>query len=276
MKKKTKTTIYIILGIVAILGLYLMLMDKPITSTEKQGPTGLGPMLVIDSTYDLYGNPINHPMSVVGGVEGVKYIKLKINIQNKDTVALNLSVSSMTPTEIVSAKPTNTVIVQPSTTGSLLTGLIDIEPYEGKSQNFCITVVSGRIPSLRESASTSGCINISVQPNPTGSFNIILESSVGNGTILNPGCTENWQCGSWGTCTSSLQTRTCTDLNSCGTLANKPVEQQTCAFITDCNSANVGIRKCYSSTKYQTCLSSGSWSGTLSCPNACTGQGVCS
>lgn len=42
------------------------------------------------------------------------------------------------------------------------------------------------------------------------------------------GAGESWNCGGWGTCTSGVQTRTCTDANNCGTTTNKPVESQSC------------------------------------------------
>ncbi len=92
----------------------------------------------------------------------------------------------------------------------------------------------------------------------------------------NNGCEENWACGEFGACNNGVQTRTCTDLYNCGTNIIKPIEQQNCNTVTECNSANVGIRKCYSSTKYQLCLANGQWSGILSCSNSCIGQGVCS
>lgn len=92
----------------------------------------------------------------------------------------------------------------------------------------------------------------------------------------NNNCTENWQCSAFGTCVNGVQTRTCVDSNNCGTNLNKPSEQQSCTTSTECNAANVGIRKCISATKYEVCLASGQWSGLLSCQNACTGQGVCS
>jgi hypothetical protein len=41
-------------------------------------------------------------------------------------------------------------------------------------------------------------------------------------------CTEDWQCTPWGDCIGGQQTRTCTDLNNCGTTNNKPPETQTC------------------------------------------------
>jgi hypothetical protein len=43
------------------------------------------------------------------------------------------------------------------------------------------------------------------------------------------GCNENWNCSSWSSCISNSQTRTCTDLNSCGTTVNLPALTQSCA-----------------------------------------------
>jgi hypothetical protein len=42
-------------------------------------------------------------------------------------------------------------------------------------------------------------------------------------------CSPNWQCGAWESCSaSSTQSRTCTDLNNCGTASNKPAISQPC------------------------------------------------
>jgi hypothetical protein len=41
-------------------------------------------------------------------------------------------------------------------------------------------------------------------------------------------CVPNWSCGEWGACSDSLQSRTCTDANACGTDAGKPSEVQAC------------------------------------------------
>ena len=41
-------------------------------------------------------------------------------------------------------------------------------------------------------------------------------------------CAENWSCGNWSACTNDTKTRTCTDLNSCGTIINKPNTTQSC------------------------------------------------
>ncbi|VVB84120.1 Outer membrane protein assembly factor BamB [uncultured archaeon] len=42
-------------------------------------------------------------------------------------------------------------------------------------------------------------------------------------------CYESWVCTSWSTCSSSLQTRYCTDRNACGTTKYEPVESQSCS-----------------------------------------------
>ncbi len=41
-------------------------------------------------------------------------------------------------------------------------------------------------------------------------------------------CIEDWQCSEWGNCTGTTQTRVCTDLNDCGTTADKPDETRIC------------------------------------------------
>ncbi|MEK7617241.1 MAG: LamG domain-containing protein, partial [Patescibacteria group bacterium] len=42
------------------------------------------------------------------------------------------------------------------------------------------------------------------------------------------GCTENWKCGEWSNCLEGKQTRTCNELNNCGTVNNKPSVLQSC------------------------------------------------
>ena len=48
------------------------------------------------------------------------------------------------------------------------------------------------------------------------------------GVCISTGCTENWQCSSWGSCSNDNQTRTCTDLNNCGTTIQKPAIFKSC------------------------------------------------
>jgi len=45
---------------------------------------------------------------------------------------------------------------------------------------------------------------------------------------ITPSCTEAWVCTDWSQCTNGQQTRTCRDLNNCGTTNNKPAEARGC------------------------------------------------
>ncbi|MEM5773152.1 MAG: PGF-pre-PGF domain-containing protein [Candidatus Aenigmatarchaeota archaeon] len=45
-------------------------------------------------------------------------------------------------------------------------------------------------------------------------------------------CEENWVCSEWGECVQGWQTRTCRDINNCGTTQRKPIEAQSCAVPT--------------------------------------------
>jgi len=42
-------------------------------------------------------------------------------------------------------------------------------------------------------------------------------------------CEEMWECSSWSACINGRQTRTCEDLNNCGTELLKPAESRACA-----------------------------------------------
>jgi hypothetical protein len=44
-------------------------------------------------------------------------------------------------------------------------------------------------------------------------------------------CEENWNCSKWNECLEGNQTRVCEDLNSCGTMDNKPYELRECLKI---------------------------------------------
>jgi endonuclease YncB( thermonuclease family) len=57
-------------------------------------------------------------------------------------------------------------------------------------------------------------------------------------------CIENWSCTSWNECSSSrIQTRTCRDLNSCGTTINKPIESQRCTPLPTCTNECYYVRE---------------------------------
>ncbi|MDD5416467.1 MAG: hypothetical protein PHU12_00660 [Candidatus Aenigmarchaeota archaeon] len=64
-------------------------------------------------------------------------------------------------------------------------------------------------------------------------FLIILALITPSSTTTNESsasvCTPNWQCGNWSSCSmEEKQTRTCTDMNGCNKISNKPAETQNC------------------------------------------------
>jgi hypothetical protein len=56
-------------------------------------------------------------------------------------------------------------------------------------------------------------------------------------------CDEKWECTEWNKCPpEEVQTRTCVDVNKCGTTINKPEEEQTCVYEGTCFD---GIKNCH-------------------------------
>ncbi len=54
------------------------------------------------------------------------------------------------------------------------------------------------------------------------------ESLLSNVAVKTTACFESWSCSAWSECFNGEQTRTCVDLNICGTYEDKPDESQTC------------------------------------------------
>lgn len=80
---------------------------------------------------------------------------------------------------------------------------------------------SGATADIFGNARPSG-VKVDVGPHEFG-------AATSNDIPAPPSCTPNWSCSSWNTCNSSgSQSRTCTDLNSCGVTAGKPAESQSC------------------------------------------------
>jgi len=58
-------------------------------------------------------------------------------------------------------------------------------------------------------------------------------------------CTPNWQCGSYEACSpSGTQTRTCNDLNNCGTSLGKPQTSQSCIYTGGGSGGGDGQNSC--------------------------------
>jgi len=61
-------------------------------------------------------------------------------------------------------------------------------------------------------------------------------------------CTESWSCSDWSTisCINGKKSRTCTDINDCGTTVSKPAESQLCEVETGKVSSNENLWVIYS------------------------------
>jgi len=219
-KKKTG----LIWGIVIAVVLLFILGSNFGISADKEGS-----MVKVNSYFDANSNLIK-TLSVVNGIEGVKYLNFKITIRNTDSVARTYSITEFSD---LTAKPTNKLTIEPNQTKSFTTGLVDIEQYEGTTKEFCATAKSEAIDSLREEGLPEvGCVSIKIDPNPTGSFDITIEQGTGTADSPPASCVENWVCSSWSICGNGLQSRTCSDSSNCGTTANKPTESQSCTSIS--------------------------------------------
>lgn len=79
----------------------------------------------------------------------------------------------------------------------------------------------------------------SLQKDPSNNYWVAGESTV-TWVFVSKGCIENWDCTAWGDCKNNIQSRTCTDRNSCGTTKIKPAETR------GCDLCEIGNTKCES------------------------------
>jgi len=68
-----------------------------------------------------------------------------------------------------------------------------------------------------------------------------------------PVCTESWTCSDWNLCSNNIQTRTCKDINECGTILSKPQESQSCVIECIPKWSCTAWSTCFSSFQTRTC-----------------------
>ncbi len=102
-------------------------------------------------------------------------------------------------------------------------------------------------------------------------------SSGGGGYWSGPSCTVNWTCTEWEVCSpEGVQTRTCTDVNECGTEVDRPEGNRSCVYVPPagekvCTPAEVMC----SGNKVIFCNSHGTgWGLAETCQHGCSG-GMC-
>ena len=57
---------------------------------------------------------------------------------------------------------------------------------------------------------------------------------------INATCAENWSCSQWTPC-DGVQSRVCIDINACGTIANKPLEERVCEMPETANITRANV-----------------------------------
>lgn len=164
MKKKTKK--YAVIGGAIIALVLLSVVGYMLFAGEK-----IKPLIGIEGYYDKDGNLIKQgkQQAIVGGVEGVYYIKLAVNAYNNDTTPLTFAVTSSSPSAFTTALGAITPqTVQPNQYGNWTSGLIDITPFEGQSVDFSV-VIQGT-SSIRQTSTLTGTLSLTVQEDPFANF----------------------------------------------------------------------------------------------------------
>ncbi len=95
------------------------------------------------------------------------------------------------------------------------------------------------IGSTRRVYSPTGTCNTTTGSCTYSFTDTVCQYGCASGACLpQPICTPNWSCGAWSACACGTQTRTCTDLNSCGTTTGRPAISQSCVITELCNGAD--------------------------------------
>lgn len=121
-----------------------------------------------------------------------------------------------------------------TTTGATINGAGLFNPNNNKGSytvypgvNF---VAGAQVASITLKAGSTGSISFSSFTFTDADSYAVLSPTLNpsNTITVSSACVESWSCGSWTACVSEQKTRTCTDANSCGTIANKPTETESC------------------------------------------------
>ncbi len=83
------------------------------------------------------------------------------------------------------------------------------------------------IPSPTPTQTPSPSPSITSSPSPSPEANATASPSPSPSPSTDA-CTENWECGEWSECSGGYETRSCIELNDCGTTQNTPEESRSC------------------------------------------------
>jgi len=140
----------------------------------------------------------------------------------------------ITPPILSSGNPSGTL---PSSTTQTTISLTTNEPATCKYSTTPNTPYSSMPNTFSSTGGTSHSTTVSgLGSGNSYSYYIRCQDASGNANNSDyaisfsiASCIPDWSCTDWTDCSNGIQTRTCTDSNSCGTTAGKPSESQTCS-----------------------------------------------
>ncbi len=184
------------------------------------------------------------------------YVKCRDSLGNTNGVPYTISFTKTTPD---TTPPTGSIIINNGVTSTntlSVTLALSCSDSSGCSQMKISNTFSGLSSAIAESYTTSKSWTLQSGSDGSREVYVVYRDNAGNWMPDNsavadtialstvtyptpysyptpPTCTPNWSCSSWSPTTSSqicgatfTQTRTCTDLNNCGTTSGKPSTSQ--------------------------------------------------
>jgi hypothetical protein len=220
--------------------------DKPETVTlscdfDKNGVIGSDSSLGSDYNLSVYisGTPLNNSLNYSGSAtqpqtveikkDGVTAISFKHNFASSPLDLKNTSIRFASATALY---------------GFIVINGIDDEKWvlfskkSTSANQVCVkdSFVSN-IANITTNCSASNEYLISCPGSSSGFGCAIINNSYLNVSgldhsavkeVVSGGCSTNWTCSSWSTCTNLLQNRTCVDSNNCNTTSGRPALSQAC------------------------------------------------
>lgn len=134
--------------------------------------------LEITGYFDENGDEINtQEQAVVGGIEGVSYITVRVNAKNTDSVELEVELTEITPSFVEDAFDlTDTQIAAPGETVSWDSDLIDIRPYIGTQQTI-VAKAKFSSASRQDSISTSAPKTVTIEADASAAGSVVVETT---------------------------------------------------------------------------------------------------
>ena len=168
-------------------GIGVVLIVAVVSGFWLLGSLGEDPAVLISGFYDADGNPIGSGTSeaVVGGVEGVAFLKFSVNLRNTDKVSLEMVLVNASPSVLSVALPIGSVVSVPA--GQVArweSELVDIRSFVGTTQVFSVGVEASS--PLRRVARGVKSLSVVINEDPVAAFDFDVGSSVNNSASVPP------------------------------------------------------------------------------------------